>query len=182
MGGITGSQMHRFELKSRPGRSTNYPLLIKPLLRLWCSTLGQHWDAITMFGLFAVIAMLVFYALEDRSPWYVLAFAGACALASIYGFLQGAWPFGIIEANLHTYCRSPLASENALVDDPHSPGGAGSVMARRPARSLRLSSWTRRQTGRCLPRRRCRNSRSNTRPHRCGTPSPRRPSSRLCSG
>jgi hypothetical protein len=55
-------------------------------------------DALTAFGLFAVIAMLVFYALEDRSPWYVLAFAGACALASIYGFLQGAWPFGIIEA------------------------------------------------------------------------------------
>jgi hypothetical protein len=55
-------------------------------------------DALTAFGLFAVIAMLVFYALEDRGPWYVLAFAGACALASIYGFLQGAWPFGIIEA------------------------------------------------------------------------------------
>jgi hypothetical protein len=55
-------------------------------------------DALTKFGLFAVTAMLVFYALEDRSPWYVLAFAGACALASVYGFLQGAWPFGIIEA------------------------------------------------------------------------------------
>jgi len=55
-------------------------------------------DVITTFGLFAVIAMLVFYALEDRSAWYVLAFAGACALASIYGFLQGAWPFGIVEA------------------------------------------------------------------------------------
>jgi presenilin-like A22 family membrane protease len=55
-------------------------------------------DAITTFGLFAVIAMLVFYALEDRSAWYVLAFAGACALASIYGFLQGAWPFGMVEA------------------------------------------------------------------------------------
>jgi hypothetical protein len=55
-------------------------------------------DALTTFGLFTVTAMLVFYALEDRSPWYVLAFACACALASIYGFLQGAWPFGIIEA------------------------------------------------------------------------------------
>ena len=55
-------------------------------------------DALTLFGLFAVIAMLVCYALEDRSPWYVLAFAGACALASAYGFLQGAWPFGVIEA------------------------------------------------------------------------------------
>jgi hypothetical protein len=40
---------------------------------------------------------LVFYALEDRSPRYVLAFAGA-ALASVYGFLQGAWPFGVVEA------------------------------------------------------------------------------------
>jgi hypothetical protein len=42
--------------------------------------------------------MLAFYALEDRSAWFVLAFAGACVLASIYGFLQGAWPFGVVEA------------------------------------------------------------------------------------
>ncbi|WBT38022.1 hypothetical protein [Hyphomicrobium sp. DMF-1] len=55
-------------------------------------------DALTLFGLFAVSAMLVFYALEDRSPTYVLAFAGACGLASLYGFLQGAWPFGVVEA------------------------------------------------------------------------------------
>jgi len=55
-------------------------------------------DRLTLFGLFAVAAMLVCYALEDRSPWFVLAFAGACALASVYGFLQGAWPFGVIEA------------------------------------------------------------------------------------
>ena len=55
-------------------------------------------DPLSAFGLLAVIAMLVFYALEDRSPWFVLAFAGACGLASIYGFLQGAWPFGLVEA------------------------------------------------------------------------------------
>lgn len=55
-------------------------------------------DALTLFGLFAVTAMLVFYALEDRRPAYVLAFAGACVLGSIYGFLQGAWPFGMVEA------------------------------------------------------------------------------------
>ncbi len=55
-------------------------------------------DQLTLFGLAAVTAMLAFYALEDRSPWYVLAFAGACALASAYGFLQGAWPFGVVEA------------------------------------------------------------------------------------
>lgn len=55
-------------------------------------------DSLTLFGLLAVSAMLLFYALEDRSPWFVLAFAGACILASIYGFLQGAWPFGVVEA------------------------------------------------------------------------------------
>ena len=50
------------------------------------------------FGLFAVTAMLLCYALEHRSRWFVLAFAGACVLASVYGFLQGAWPFGLVEA------------------------------------------------------------------------------------
>lgn len=55
-------------------------------------------DSLTLFGLLAVSAMLVFYALEDRSRWFILAFAGACALGSLYGFLQGAWPFGLVEA------------------------------------------------------------------------------------
>jgi len=55
-------------------------------------------DALTLFGLFAVTAMLVCYAVEDRSPWFVLLFAGACALGSAYGFLQGAWPFVLVEA------------------------------------------------------------------------------------
>jgi hypothetical protein len=55
-------------------------------------------DRLTAFGLVAVTAMLVFYALEDRDRRYVLAFAGACVLASAYGFLQGAWPFGLVEA------------------------------------------------------------------------------------
>jgi hypothetical protein len=55
-------------------------------------------DGLTLFGLLAVTAMLAFYALEDRSPRFVLAFAGACLAASAYGFLQGAWPFGLVEA------------------------------------------------------------------------------------
>ncbi len=54
--------------------------------------------SLTLFGLLAGTAMLVFYALEERSSWYVLAFAGGCLLASLYGFLQGAWPFGVVEA------------------------------------------------------------------------------------
>ena len=55
-------------------------------------------DGLTLFGLSAVTAMVVCNALEPRSRWFVLAFAGACALGSVYGFLQGAWPFGVVEA------------------------------------------------------------------------------------
>lgn len=55
-------------------------------------------DTLSLFGLLAVFAMLVTYALEGHSHWFVLSFAGACALGSIYGFLQGAWPFGVVEA------------------------------------------------------------------------------------
>ena len=54
-------------------------------------------SALTLFGLFAVSAMLVCYALEARSHWWTLGFAAACLLGSIYGFLQGAWPFGLVE-------------------------------------------------------------------------------------
>jgi hypothetical protein len=39
----------------------------------------MQFDALTAFGLLAVTAMLVFYALESRSPWFVLGFAAACA-------------------------------------------------------------------------------------------------------
>lgn len=52
---------------------------------------------LSLFGLFAVTAMLVSYALEHRGRVWVLVFAGACLLGSIYGFLQGAWPFGLVE-------------------------------------------------------------------------------------
>ncbi len=55
-------------------------------------------DPLSLFGLFAVTLMLVFYALEDHGPGFVLGFAGACLLGSLYGFLQGAWPFGVVEA------------------------------------------------------------------------------------
>lgn len=55
-------------------------------------------DGLTLFGLFAVTAMLVSYSLEGRSHWYILGFAASCLLGSLYGFLQGAWPFGLVEA------------------------------------------------------------------------------------
>lgn len=53
---------------------------------------------LSLFGLFAVTAMVVCYSLEQRSSWFILAFAVACVLGSVYGFLQGAWPFGLVEA------------------------------------------------------------------------------------
>jgi len=63
-----------------------------------CGESGKHAvDALTTFGAVAVTAMLLCYALEDRSPGFVLAFAGACLASSVYGFLQGAWPFGVVE-------------------------------------------------------------------------------------
>jgi len=55
-------------------------------------------NSLTLFGLFSVSAMLVCYALENRSHWFVLLFAVSCSLGSAYGFLQGAWPFGLVEA------------------------------------------------------------------------------------
>ena len=55
-------------------------------------------DSLTQFGLFAVTGMLVTYAFEKRSRWFIISFAIFCALGSIYGFLQGAWPFGMVEA------------------------------------------------------------------------------------
>ncbi len=63
---------------------------------------GARWadgmDRLTAFGLVAVSAMLVCSACEGRSHWFVLAFAASCGLGSAYGFLQGAWPFGLVEA------------------------------------------------------------------------------------
>lgn len=55
-------------------------------------------DPLSAFGLFAVTAMLVCYAFERHSRWFILGFAVACVLGSVYGFLQGAWPFGVVEA------------------------------------------------------------------------------------
>jgi hypothetical protein len=55
-------------------------------------------NPLTAFGVLAVSLMVIFYTLEKRSRWFILAFAGACVLGSVYGFLQGAWPFGVVEA------------------------------------------------------------------------------------
>jgi hypothetical protein len=61
-------------------------------------TEGVVLNNLTLFGFFAVSTMVVFYALENRNTWFILAFAVSCVLGSIYGFLQGSWPFGMVEA------------------------------------------------------------------------------------
>lgn len=55
-------------------------------------------STLSIFGLTSVTLMMVFYALEAKSRWFILGFAFACVLGSLYGFLQGAWPFGLVEA------------------------------------------------------------------------------------
>jgi len=52
---------------------------------------------ITVFGVIAPTFMMVMYALERRHPRFVVAFAVGCLLSSGYGFLSGAWPFGVVE-------------------------------------------------------------------------------------
>lgn len=52
---------------------------------------------VTVFGIVALTFMMTMYALEQRGPVFVLLFALGCALSSAYGFLAGAWPFGVVE-------------------------------------------------------------------------------------
>ena len=63
-----------------------------------CLRYGRSVDLLTLFGLFAVTFMLVCYMLEHRAPVWTLLFAGGCLMGSAYGFLQGAWPFGVVES------------------------------------------------------------------------------------
>ena len=54
-------------------------------------------DALTAFGLVAVTFTMVCYVAEDRAAGWTLGFAAGCLLSSLYGFLEGAWPFGLVE-------------------------------------------------------------------------------------
>ena len=62
-----------------------------PPSNYWLMTL------VTAFGVAALTFMMLMYALERRHPSFVLAFAVGCLLSSAYGFLSGAWPFGVVE-------------------------------------------------------------------------------------
>ena len=87
---------------------------------------AMQMDWLTSFGLLAVASMLTCYALEDCSAWFVLGFTGACALGSVYGFRQGAWPFGLVEAiwslvSLHRW-RIRLASKKYFTQQSGAVG------------------------------------------------------------
>jgi hypothetical protein len=57
-----------------------------------------EWGVVTLYGVVAVSFMMAMYALERRGRIYILGFAVGCLLSSSYGFLSGAWPFGVVEA------------------------------------------------------------------------------------
>ena len=80
-------------------------------------------DPLTAFGALAVTAMLVCYALEERAVGYVLGFTVACLASSGYGFLQGAWPFGVVElvwsgVALHRGWRRLQSDDKARLQRP----------------------------------------------------------------
>lgn len=53
--------------------------------------------AVTIYGVCALTFMMTMYTLESRGRRFVLGFACGCVLSSVYGFLSGAWPFGVVE-------------------------------------------------------------------------------------
>jgi hypothetical protein len=55
-------------------------------------------NPVTAFGIAALTFMMLMYALESRGAVFIVAFAVGCALSSAYGFVSGAWPFGVVEA------------------------------------------------------------------------------------
>ena len=69
-----------------------------PYCRLFGVSYTTGVTPLDLFGLLSVSAMLLFYALEARGAVFTLCFALACLSSSAYGFLQGAWPFGLVEA------------------------------------------------------------------------------------
>jgi hypothetical protein len=73
---------------------------------------------LTLFGVAALSFMTLMYALERRGHGFVLAFALGCALSSLYGFLSGAWPFGVVEAIWTGVALRRFAQRRALEGAP----------------------------------------------------------------
>ena len=77
-------------------------------------------DSLTLFGASAVTVMLIAYALEQRSAWWIVVFAFACMASSLYGRLAGTWPFAVVEEiwalvafRRWWYQRTPRSAQDA---------------------------------------------------------------------
>ena len=86
-------------------------------------------DLLTAFGIVVLSFMVLMYALEGRGRGFILAFASGCALSSVYGFLAGAWPFGVVEAiwavialRRFTAYQDPDPRSDRERGDPHTEG------------------------------------------------------------
>jgi predicted membrane-bound mannosyltransferase len=84
---------------------------------------------LTIFGACAVTFMMLMYAFERRDRRFILAFACGCALSSVYGFLAGTWPFGVVEAiwaaiALRRYVQSGHQARPSSAQSPDRPRGS----------------------------------------------------------
>jgi hypothetical protein len=82
--------------------------------------------SVTAFGVVAVTFMMLTYALERRHPLFVIAFAGGCLLSSLYGFLSGAWPFGVVELVWCGVAVRRYRSRRRMEPEAAAPGGGRS--------------------------------------------------------
>jgi hypothetical protein len=86
--------------------------------------MSMHTTIVTAFGVVAVTIMMLMYALERRHPLFVIAFAVGCLLSSLYGFLSGAWPFGVVEL---VWCGVAVRRYRNRRMEPAAAGGRRSV-------------------------------------------------------
>ena len=93
--------------------------------------------ALTLYGVAAVTFMMAMYALERRGPVFILLFALGCVLSSIYGFLAGAWPFGVVELRVgHGLGKEPRRpDEDGEVRFRERPGAGRGLGQDRPQHS-----------------------------------------------
>ena len=78
-------------------------------------------DWVTVYGVAALSFMMVMYWLEHRGSMFILAFALGCILSSLYGFLAGAWPFGVLEAVWCVIALRRFAEARGRDIAPNSP-------------------------------------------------------------
>ena len=96
-------------------------------------------DTLTLFGSCAVTVMLIAYALEQRSAWWIFIFALACMASSLYGWLAGTWPFAVVEGiwalvafRRWWYQRTPREARDTIELYRGEPGNESADMPKLP--------------------------------------------------